>query len=279
LTYTVAVSNNDTSCPASSFTAQADRPAGWAVQFGAAALSVAAGATATTAMQVTSPSSVSTGTYTISPFVADTAHSASAHALYTVTTSGTAGSFTDDFDRADADALGNGWAPVSGTLMTRANMATNAPTHGMHMAARAGVVGATQTAAAQFTSTGSNLGPRFALLLRYQDPRNYYVCYRQAGGSSALRIARVVNGTEKILKAVAIKNPPLAQPFTLGCAVEPAGTPGMATITLTLDGVTTLTASDAALASGSVGFGLGHPSRRSGAAPSHHADHFTATTR
>ena len=101
---------------ASSFATQADGPAGWAVRFGSSALSVEAGATVTTAMQVTTPPSVRTGTYAISPLVADASYSASTQALYTVTSSGAAATFTDEFNRSDSDGLGErGWTPVSDT--------------------------------------------------------------------------------------------------------------------------------------------------------------------
>src|SRR6185436_19928624 len=108
LSYNLSVTNHDSDCPASTFTTQAAHPAGaWVVSFAPSALSMAAGQTVTTTMQVTSPSAVAAGAYTISPVVADgAAQSSPAPALYTVTTGGGA-SFTDAFTRADSDTLGN----------------------------------------------------------------------------------------------------------------------------------------------------------------------------
>lgn len=277
LSYNLSVTNHDSDCPASTFTTQATHPAGaWVVSFAPSALSIAAGQTVTTTMQVTSPSAVAAGAYTISPVVADgAAQSSPAPALYTVTTGGGA-SFTDAFTRADSDTLGNGWTPVSGALMIRSTLATNSPVKSMHTAVRAGLVGPTQTVTAQFTSTSSNLGPRFGLLLRYQDPQNYYLCYRQTGGSSVLRISRVVNGVEKILKAVAVKGPMPETPFTLACRVEAGPTPGTSLLTLTLDGATPVTVSDSTLATGSVGFGMGYPKGGLGTPASHRASSFSA---
>jgi hypothetical protein len=52
------------------------------------------------------------------------------------------------------------------------------------------------------------LGPRFGVILHYQDPKNYYVAYRQTGGSSLLKLSKIVNGVETVLKSKAISNPP-----------------------------------------------------------------------
>ncbi len=152
------------------------------------------------------------------------------------------------------------------------------PVKAMHAAVQAGLVEATQNVTAAFASLGNNLGPRFELLVRYKDSQNYYLCYRQTGGSSSLRISKVVNGTEAILKQVPVKNPNIGEFFTLGCQVQ-EGTPGTATLTLTFNG-TTVKASDpySTFSSGSVGFGMGYPSGTgSGSAASQRADNFSAT--
>ena len=86
-------------------------------------------------------------------------------------------------------------------------MLKNTPLAGNHMAVVSTLSGATQAAAADFTSVDNNLGPRFGVVLRYQDPLNYYLVYRQVGGSSRLLISRFVNGVEKILASPSIANP------------------------------------------------------------------------
>ncbi len=275
LSYNVSVTNNNTGCSESTFTTQALAPVGWAVTL-APSLKVATGATVATTMQVTSSSVAAAGAYTISATIADASRSALGEARYAVTTSGSGSTFSDDFNRADGDSLGNGWTPVSGGLIIRASNATNQPARDMHSAVRPELVGATQTATATFEAANTNLGPRFVLLVRHNDARNYYACYRQTGGSSVLRIARVVNGVEKILKAVAVNGAVAGTPFTLGCEVK-TGAAGTATLTASLDGKPLVTASDATFVNGSVGFGIGYAKSGSRAARSHQASHFSAS--
>ena len=117
---------------------------------------------------------------------------------------GGGGSFFDDFSRPDATALGNGWTTVAGTLRIQSGHARNAQVRMMHTAVQAGLSGAAQTVSASLISVNNNLGPRFALFVRYKDPRNYYMCYRQTGGTSILRISKVVGGVETVLRSYAI---------------------------------------------------------------------------
>ena len=79
---------------------------------------------------------------------------------------------------------------------------------------------ATQTVEASFASTDNNSAPRFGVVVRYLDAQNYYMCYRQVGGSSVVRIAKVQNGTETVLKSAGITNPPANTLFTLSCKVS-----------------------------------------------------------
>jgi hypothetical protein len=141
-----------------------------------------------------------------------------------------------------------------------------------HMAVQPALAGADTTAQARFASTGKNTGPQFGVVVHYQDPQNYYYCYRQTGGSSRLRIARVLSGVETVLKSVAVSNPALNRFFTLSCRAS-AGT-----IVLKLNGATKASVADGALASGSVGLALGYGTS-SGGALSHRADDFSATVR
>jgi hypothetical protein len=180
------------------------------------------------------------------------------------------GRFFDDFSRPDATALGNGWTTVAGTLMIQSGQARSAQIRMMHTAVQAGLSGPAQTVSASFISVDNNLGPRFALFVRYKDPRNYYVCYRQTGGSSVLRISRVVGGVETVLRSYTLSNPAPRLLFTLGCQAQ--GT----TLTLTL-GTVKLAVSDATFSSGTVGMSVGYPIAGTGSASSHIADNFKAT--
>jgi len=131
---------------------------------------------------------------------------------------------------------------------------------------RPSLTGATHLVEATFASTNNNTAPRFGLVVRYQSPQNYYLCSRQVGGSSVLRIAKVQNGVETVLKSVALGNPALNAFSKLSC--QASGT----TLTLRLDGVTKLTTTDAAFTTGSAGFSL---STQKGA--THRVDNFIAT--
>jgi hypothetical protein len=44
--------------------------------------------------------------------------------------------------------------------------------------------GPVETAEADFTSTDNNMGPRFGIVLRYQDSKNYYLIHRRTGGQT-----------------------------------------------------------------------------------------------
>jgi hypothetical protein len=51
------------------------------------------------------------------------------------------------------------------------------------------------------STSDSNASPRLGVLLRFQDALNHYRLYRISGGSSQLRISKLVNGAETILKS------------------------------------------------------------------------------
>jgi hypothetical protein len=199
-----------------------------------------------------------------------TSFSATGTATYTVAAvAGTAGSFSDQFTRPDAPALGNGWAAVgSGVLRVQGNEARNDAIRTLHMAVQPGYTGAQQSVSAAFSSSSNNGNPRFGVMVRYQGPGSYYACYRQAGSTGALRISRFSNGTEKVLKSVSIGN--TTGRFTVACDASAS------VITLRLNGTIKATISDTMFSSGSVGMFMGYTTA-SGAAASHHADDFAAT--
>ena len=140
----------------------------------------------------------------------------------------------------------------------------------LHVAVRPELSGPAQTAQATFASVNNNLAPRFGVVLRYAAPNRYYLCYRQVGGSSLLRIAKVINGVETVLKSASVPNPIAGTPFTLSCSVN--GT----ALALSLDGVPKVAATDAALATGTVGFAMGGAT---GGGASHRATTFSANVR
>jgi hypothetical protein len=137
-------------------------------------------------------------------------------------TPGGAVTFSDHFDRADSTVLGNGWVEVAGDLNIVSSHLENAAIAGDHMAAQPGLTGSIETVAADFTSAGNNAAPSFGVILRCQDcnspgvpPSNYYRIYRSTGGSSLLKISKVVGGVETVLKTVSIANPAAGVQFHL----------------------------------------------------------------
>jgi len=273
MTYTVSVQNNGTGCGASVFALQPTVPTGWTAGLGSSSLTLAEGATGSTSLQVTSSTTASAGPYGMSLSTSESGLSGSAGATYTVLEvaagGGGGGSFTDGFDRADDPAaLGNGWSPVSGSFQIVSGEARNQLSKVLHMAVRPELQGVAQTVSTTFASTSNNVSPRFGVVLHYLNPTNYYLCYRQIGGSSVLRIAKVVNGVETVLKSAGVTNPAQGARFTLSCQATGGS------LTLKLDGVTKATVADpAATVSGSVGFAMGGSS---GGAVSHRADNFSA---
>ena len=157
---------------------------------------------------------------------------------------------------------------MSGSFQIVSGEARNQVSKVLHMAVRPELQGVAQTVSTTFASTSNNVAPRFGVVLRYLNAGNYYLCYRQIGGSSVLRIAKVVNGVETVLKSAAVTNPAQGSRFTLSCQATGGS------LTLRLDGVTKATVADpAATVSGSVGFAMGGSS---GGGVSHRADDFSA---
>src|SRR4029453_16111374 len=123
------------------------------------------------------------------------------------------------------------------------------PTRALHMAVLPAVAGSNQRVAARFASTDNNYSPRFGVIMRYRDALNYYMCYRMAGGTSVLRISKVVNGLEIVLKSAPMGSAAKEAKFRLTCSAESS------TLTLGL-GSSSLTVSDSSFSSGSVGLAM-----------------------
>jgi len=290
VTYTVAVTNNDTGCESSSFSENVTAPPGWTMAFGVAALSPGPGATVTTTLSVKPPASAAAGTYSIVPSATNTAAAnfvGSATATYAVAGSGGGGStggggptgggdtvvaetFSDGFARPDSSAIGNGWSEVKGDFSVKGGELRSGPTRALHVAVLPGADGAKERVAASFASVDNGYSPRFGLIVRYGDASNYYVCYRLAGGTSVLRISKVVNGLEIVLKSAPIPNPAKDAMFRMSCAAEGS--------TLTLEvGSSRLVAADSTFSRGSVGLVMGSVWLLGGKGPSHRADDFIAS--
>jgi hypothetical protein len=157
---------------------------------------------------------------------------------------------------------------VAGDLNITSLRLHNAASATDHLAVQAGVTGSTQAVSADFASAGNNAAPSFGVVVRYRSPGNYYRIYRNTGGSSVLRISRVVNGAETVLKSVGVANPAANVFFRL------EGRTSGTTLTVALDGVDKASVTDATYGSGAVGIVI-HSG--GGATPVHTADNFRAT--
>ena len=160
--------------------------------------------------------------------------------------------FSDSFTRQDSPDVGNGWQELSdGLAIVNKELTSAATRHLFQIAIVPTFNSARQTVGAKFATLNSNSNPRFGVVLRYQDPLNYYLISRLGGGTSVLQISKVVNGTETVLKSVALSNPVSNTFFRL------EGDADDTTLTLKLDGATKLIVTDSTFTIGSVGIGLG----------------------
>lgn len=182
--------------------------------------------------------------------------------------------FSDNFDRGNSTTLGNGWVELAGNLDIVSQHLENAAVAGDHMAALPGLPGADQTVSADLTSSGNNLAPSFGLILRCQDcgtpgvpPANYYRIYRSTGGTSQLKIAKVVGGVETVLKTTSIGNPAANSPFHL------QGSATGTTLAVSV-GTTQTSVTDGTFGSGAAGIVI-HSA--GGSTAVHKADNFQAT--
>lgn len=220
------------------------------------------------------------GTYTATLTVSDGLATSVDTATVVVTATGLTLTFSDAFDRPDAPSLGNGWEDAQGDFVIKGNEARNAPLKDTHIAIQPALNGLTHAAAATFASVDNNTAPRLGLVLRFIDPQNYYVLYRQAGGSSLLRISKVVGGIETVLTSVgtpqALVNTPYrmtadatGNKLTLKLCAANETSVGLACTKI----LQTVTATDATLAGGSVGILL---STGTGATQQYRVDKFAA---
>jgi hypothetical protein len=198
-------------------------------------------------MRVTSMASAAAGNYTFSPKVFDAAapaYSATTQAAYNVVIGGgpIGGGSNDDFNRADSSALGNGWTLAAGGYAIQGGAAVGQTA--LNLAVQASVQ--TDSARAVFVRPTSASGFKFGVVVRYQ-VNSYYVCYRQAGGSSQWKISKVVNGVETVLKAVSVSQAPIAIAFTVSCTASGN------VISIGDGSAVKASVVDAALASGAVG--------------------------
>lgn len=187
-------------------------------------------------------------------------------------TPGAGFSFSDAFDREDSTDLANGWVEVAGDLSIQGGELRSGPSSGDHMAVQPGLSGSVVRVSADFASTDGNLGPRFGVVVGYEDSANYYRIYRRTGGSSLLVISKFVDGVETVLKSVSIANPTKNVFFRLEGRMNFLN--GQTTLTLALDGVDKASVTDSSFSAGAVGIVI----QSGGGTASQRADNFLATS-
>jgi hypothetical protein len=133
------------------------------------------------------------------------------------------------------------------------------------------LAGDPQSASALFASTNNNSIAMLGFVLHYRDPANYYALYRMTGGTSVLRISAISNGKETILGQTGVANPVENAFFRLSVAAHDG------TLSVTLDGVKTLTVADARFAPGALGALLGTRTTNAALVLSQRADDFNAS--
>ena len=264
VSYVLTIKNNDTGCGSATISAQSTAPAGWLAAVTPPSVTVADGASTTATLTATLPGAVSSGSYALSTSLIHAGISVGLPVTAVVAPVATPGSFRDEFERPDAADLGNGWSAVGGRFAVVAGAAQN-PAAGRAVSVQPSFSGATTIVSGRFVSADNNASPQLGLVMRYKSAGTYYACYRAAGGSSVLRLSRFSNGAETVLKQVAVPNPAKGAFFNLSCQASGS------TLTLKLD-TTTLTATDATIASGTAGLFV-----NSTKAAAHRADSFSAS--
>ena len=102
-------------------------------------------------------------------------------------------------------------------------------------------------ASADFASPDNNRARDSGLSCDSRIPSNYYLVYRQTGGSKRSPVSRVIDGVETVLKQKNISNPFRGVSFRLGARVEGQ------LLTLLLNDLPLLTVSDGTFAEGTLG--------------------------
>ena len=207
---------------------------------------------------------VAAGTYPVTLTVSDGLAAVTDALTVTVDPMQGTVAFSDTFDRADSPAPGNGWQEARGDLGIKGNELRNAPLKDTHIAIQPALSGLSHAAAASFASVDNNTAPRLGVVLRFLDSNNYYLLYRQMGGSSQLRISRITNGIETILASAGTPQAIVNTFFRISAdatlnklTLKLCGATNTSTGTTCSTVAQTLTATDSMLAGGSVGVLIG----------------------
>ena len=178
VTYTVTVTNNDTSgCSASTFTVTASVPESWSVTYGGSPMTLAPGATASVTVNVTSSAAATSGFYTINNTAAD-----AADASRKVTTSAT-------YVIPSALDVSVSTDQTTYTANQLVKVTTNVQANGSPVAGASVTVTITR-ANGSTTSLSATTGTNGTAVVRYrskkQDPKGTYQVLSNATQNSAV---------------------------------------------------------------------------------------------
>lgn len=111
------------------------------------------------------------------------------------------------------------WTPVKNDFLVSQGTAKGDAVAGDHIAIIKNM-NSVNKISADFASTNNNSSPRMGLVLGYQNSLNYYLLYRQAGGTSRVYISKVQNGALIPLKYWSIGNPGKNQIFRMEASMN-----------------------------------------------------------
>jgi hypothetical protein len=177
-TYTVSVTNHDNAgCTAATFNLQAAVPSGWTAAFAVPSLNIAPGASASTTLQVASPSSAADGFYSVSVSASNstnTTYTASTSATQVVAKSLSAGVSTDKSVYSRGQSV---------------SVTTTVSFNGTPVAGAAVTVAITRSSGTVITltaTTGTGGTATVSLRLRKQDPVGTYQVRASASVNSSV---------------------------------------------------------------------------------------------
>ncbi len=125
--------------------------------------------------------------------------------------------FMESFNEADNFPLTSIWKILSGQAAIRSQQLKMITKSSLVMAA--GIVSKNALVTADFVSLNNNASPFFGLVMHYQPDGSYYRFSRQMGGTSQVRITKIVAGVERATLVRSFPNSTAGRPFKLGAQI------------------------------------------------------------
>ena len=250
--FSYTVVNNDVSCTSSTFTINPTLPSGWLQEDSVPVFQLSPSQSITGKFTLISAADASAGLYKIAENVdysGGTLYSGKVNLEFN--SKGPTPTYVDDFERKDSYILGGLWSRVAGSFSIASGY-LNTNGYYNNTAIINGFNGQVLSVSADFTSIKNTNNPRFGVILRYQDPLNYYLMYRQAGAGRVV-IEKIVNGQEIVLASANLANPSANKAFNV------KGKADGNNLSIYVDGSYKLSAFDSTFSSGIVGINVVNP--------------------